>query len=84
MLRQKQRAIDNSVLADQIIRGIGMLFSQKGDNVEIKQIWDYYPNLFEEEKKTALEQKDINELEEFKQRRKRFAYNHNKKIGADD
>lgn len=82
--KQKQRAIDNSILADRIIRGIGMLFSQKGDNVEIKQIWDYYPGLFEEEKKNTLKQEEINELEEFKQRRKRFAYNHNKQIGADD
>ena len=83
-MKQKQRAIDNSILADQIIRGIGLLFSQKEDNVEIKQIWDYYPDLFEEEKKKAEEQKEINELEEFKEKRKRFTYNHNKQIGADD
>ena len=83
-MKQKQRAIDNSILADQIIRGIGLLFSQKEDNVEIKQIWDYYPDLFKGEKKKAEEQKEINELEEFKEKRKRFAYNHNKQIGADD
>ena len=83
-MKQKQRAIDNSILADQIIRGIGLLFSQKEDNVEIKQIWDYYPDLFKEEKKKEEEQKEINELEEFKEKRKRFAYNHNKQIGADD
>ena len=83
-MKQKQRAIDNSILADQIIRGIGLLFSQKEDNVEIKQIWDYYPDLFEEEKKKAEDQKEINELEEFKEKRKRCAYNHNKQIGADD
>lgn len=61
-----------------------MLFSQKEDSIETKLLWDYYPNLFEEEKKIALEQKEINELEEFKQRRKQFAYNHNRQIGADD
>ena len=83
-MKQKQRAIDNSILADQIIRGIGLLFSQKEDNVEIKQIWDYYRDLFKEEQKKAEEQKEINELEEFKEKRKRFAYNHNKQIGADD
>ena len=83
-MKQKQRAIDNSILADQIIRGIGLLFSQKEDNVEIKQIWVYYPDLFEEEKKKEEEQKEINELEELKEKRKRFAYNHNKQIGADD
>lgn len=70
-MKQKQRAIDNSILADQIIRGIGLLFSQKEDNVEIKQIWDYYPDLFEEEKKKAEEQKEINELEEFKEKKKK-------------
>lgn len=69
-MKQKQRAIDNSILADQIIRGIGLLFSQKEDNVEIKQIWDYYPDLFKEEKKKAEEQKEINELEEFKEKEK--------------
>lgn len=83
-MKQKQKAIDNSILADQIVRGIGMLFSQKEDEIETKHIWDYYPNLFEEEKKIALEQKELNELEEFKEKRKRFAYNHNRQIGADD
>lgn len=70
-MKQKQRAIDNSILADQIIRGIGLLFSQKEDNVEIKQIWDYYPDLFKEENKKAEEQKEINELEEFKEKKKK-------------
>lgn len=84
ILKQKQRAIDNSILADQIIRGIGMLFSEKEDNVEIKQLWDYYQKLFEEEKEAAFKQKELNELEEFKEKRRRFAYNHNKQIGADD
>lgn len=84
ILRQKQRAIDNSILADQIIRGIAALFSEKEDEIEIKQVWDYYPGLFKEEKKAAIEQKEANELAEFKQKRRRFAYNHNKQIGDDD
>lgn len=84
MMKQKQRAVDNAVLADQIIRGVGILFSQKADDVVTKQIWDYYPGLFEDEKKIALKQKEINELEEFKEKRRKFAYNHNKQIGADD
>lgn len=84
ILKQKQRAIDNSILADQVIRGIAALFSGKEDEIEIKQMWDYYPELFKEEKKATIEQKEANELAEFKEKRRRFAHNHNKQIGVDD
>ncbi|WP_412421821.1 hypothetical protein [Thomasclavelia spiroformis] len=82
-LKQKQRAIDNTILANQIINGIAILFSDEKDNIEQKNIWDYYPELFEKEKIKFEEECELEEFENFKKRRKQFAYNYNKKIGAD-
>lgn len=82
--KQKQRVIDNSILADQIVRGIGAMFSEKEDEVEIKQVWDYYPNLFDREKEVFEKQKDLEELEKFKEKRRKFALQHNKMMGDDE
>lgn len=82
-LKQKQRAIDNTILANQIINGIAILFSDEKDNIEQKNIWDYYPEFFEKEKMKFEEERELEEFENFKKRRKQFAYNYNKKIGAD-
>ena len=51
-MKQKQIAIHNHNLADQLLRGISIIFSEeKASESDIKQIWDYYPDLFEDEKK---------------------------------
>ncbi|WP_317437031.1 hypothetical protein [Thomasclavelia spiroformis] len=82
-LKQKQRAVDNAILAQQIIQGIGALFSEKDSEIEIKQLWDYYPGVFEDEKKLYEKQKEIDEFEKFKEKRREFAQRYNLKIGVD-
>lgn len=82
-LKQKQRATDNAILAQQIIQGIGALFSEKDSEIEIKQLWDYYPEIFEDEKKLYEKQKEIDDFEKFKEKRRKFAQRHNGKIRGD-
>lgn len=82
-LKQKQRATDNAILAQQIIQGIGVLFSEKDSEIEIKQLWDYYPEVFEDEKKLYEKQKEIDDFEKFKEQRRKFAQRHNGKIRGD-
>ena len=72
-------------LADQLLRGISIIFSEeKASESDIKQIWDYYPDLFEDEKKEYYIQKEQDEFESFKARRLRFANSYNKKFKGDD
>lgn len=84
-MKQKQIAIHNHNLADQLLRGISIIFSEeKASESDIKQIWDYYPGLFEEEKKQHLIEQEENEFENFKARRMKFANAYNKKFKGDD
>lgn len=82
-LKQKQRAIDNTILANQIINGIAILLSDEKDNIEQKNIWDYYPELFEKEKMKFEEERELEEFEKFKEKRREFAQRYNLKIGVD-
>lgn len=84
-MKQKQIAIHNHNLADQLLRGISIIFSEeKASESDIKQIWDYYPDLFEDEKKQHLIEQEENEFENFKARRMKFANAYNKKFKGDD
>ncbi len=82
--KQKQIAIHNQNLADQLLRGISAIFSEDSNNISIKEIWDYYPDLFIEEKKAYQQKQEQEEFERFKERRKQFAYQFNKKYEGDD
>jgi hypothetical protein len=41
--------------------------------------WDFYPELFEEERAFSEKQKEIEEFEAYKERRRQYAFNHNKR-----
>ena len=82
--KQKQTAIDNHILADQLLKGISVIFSEENKAIEINELWDYYPGLFEEEKKQHLIEQEENEFENFKARRMKFANAYNKKFKGDD
>lgn len=41
--------------------------------------WDFYPELFEEERLFSEEQKEKDEFEAYKERRRRYVLNHNKR-----
>lgn len=51
---------------------------------EFKQLWDYYPNLFDEEKREFDEQEELKELERFKEKRRAFAKVYNRKFERSD
>ena len=84
--KQKQKVIDNQVLADQIIRGVNLIVngSEKTNPDDlIKQLWDYYPDLFADEKRIYEQESEITAFEKFKAGRRRFAKNYNKRYKGD-
>lgn len=58
----------------------------KNSSIEIKQVWDYFPDLFENEKNKYMKQKEENELEEYKKKKRKYAAVHNsmRKIGDNE
>ncbi|WP_231385213.1 hypothetical protein [Candidatus Stoquefichus massiliensis] len=84
--KQKQVAVNNQILSDQIMRGINLIINgseKTNEDTQFKQLWDYYPDLFEDEKKQYYMEKQESEFEVFKNRRKRFASQYNKKYKGD-
>ena len=82
--KQKQRAIDNYYLADQIVAGFNLVMNgnENGENTP-HMLWYYYPGLFEEEKKLSKELQEQDELERVKAGRRRLANAMNKKLKGD-
>lgn len=81
IIKQKQKAIDNQILADQLIRGFNIIMNgnENSENT-MKQLWDYYPELFEEEKVFFEIKKEENDFENFKANRRKFANQYNRKF----
>ena len=79
--KQKQKAIDNYYLADQIVAGFNLIMNgnENGEN-NPHMLWDYYPGLFEEEKKLSKQLQEQDELERAKAGRRRLANAMNKKL----
>lgn len=57
--------------------------NENGDN-KLREIWDYYPELFKEEKELSEKMKEQDELEKAKAGRRRLAYAMNRKYKGDD
>lgn len=68
-----------------IIRGVNIIIngSDKSDGGQFKQIWEYYPELFKEEMESYLKQKQEEEFESFKNKRRRFANQYNRRYEGD-
>lgn len=75
----KKQAVLDSVLADQIVNKISKMFDKDND-VENKHLWDYFPSMFESEKKLFEIEKEQEEFEMFKERRRSFAFQHNQRM----
>lgn len=75
--KKKEKIIMLNFLSNQIIQGVAGLFDEK---VERMNIWDYFPELFKEEKREYLKDKEDEEFERFKARRKAFAMRIKKKM----
>lgn len=79
--KRKERIVDLYCQTSQIVEGFIKAFN--GGKLKL-QPWDYYPELFEEEKKDFEKMKEESELIEYKKARRRFAHEHNKKFKGDD
>ena len=80
--KQKQQAIHAHNLAQQIIEGINLIVNGDDNQKELHGLWDYYPDLFEEEKEKHKKQQEYNEFENLKAQRRKFANYHNRKYGG--
>lgn len=77
--KKKEKIVLNDILSTQIVSGLLKSFDR--DNViEIKYMWDYFPELFEEERKQFELEQQIEKLESFKEKRRSFARKHNERI----
>lgn len=73
----KEKMILNEILANQITDFISCLLDK--DNAEhIRRLWDYYPTLFDVEKKAQEMMKTESELQAYKARFMAFAEDHNR------
>lgn len=76
---QKTKLIFDSVLASQLVEGIAVMMNgSKG--ITVRQLWDYFPELFSAEKEQFDKAKIKEELNSFKETRNEFARRHNSKI----
>ncbi len=53
------------------------------NEITLKNIWDYYPSLFEDEKQLYQKRQEEQEFQNYKQRRMDFARMHNARFGGD-
>lgn len=81
--RKKEEAINNQILADQVIRGLCLIFNGSESEIKPLNLWDYYPELFNKEKDQYIQKQEDDEFEEFKTRRKEFMNRHNKLYKGD-
>ena len=56
-----------------------LLVEKLPDDYHKIQVWDIYPDLFKEEKKSFEQEQEADEFEHFKEKRRRFAEQHNRK-----
>lgn len=54
------------------------------NEMTLKNIWDYYPSLFEEEKNMYLKEHEEQEFQAYKQKRIEYARMHNARFGGVD
>lgn len=54
------------------------------NEMALKNIWDYYPSLFEEEKSLYQKEQEEQEFQDYKQKRMEFARIHNARFGGDE
>lgn len=74
--KNKEKAIFNSILAKQIGEQVAMLFDEKME-IQPMQLWQLYPNLFDEDKEKYEAEKRNSDLELYKAKMKDFMYRHN-------
>lgn len=67
------------VLAEVIVNRVAYGFSEKKDPSNLVQPWDMYPQLFPEEKRSAERAQEEQELENYKEARRKHAAEFNRR-----
>lgn len=75
---REQIMIQNYAVVD-LSQRIGAMFAEKGQKQEILHLWDFFPDLFEAERKHFEDGQKDEELERFKADRARFVRRHNER-----
>lgn len=73
-----------SVQAEQIFEGMVTIWSDKNSKPQRRQIWDYYPKLFEKEREAYEIQRQKEEMALYQAKFNDFVLRHNRKFGGDD
>jgi len=77
----KQDLLFQQVLSIQIRQEIMPFLVEKiPDDYKPKQLWDFFPELFEEEKKAYQSHREVEDLESLKEKRRLYASRVNKKM----
>lgn len=74
--QMKQRLIEKHFLAKDIAQYISLILNGS-DEVQIVELWDYFPDLFAQERPEAEKKKQERELAVYKAKMIDFAYRHN-------
>lgn len=72
----KQRLIEKHFLAKDIAQYVSLILNGS-DEVQIVELWDYFPELFGEEGPEVEKKRQENELAVYKAKMIDFAYRHN-------
>ncbi|RZT02902.1 hypothetical protein [Cuneatibacter caecimuris] len=75
---REQIMIQNYAVVD-LSQRIGAMFAEKGQKQEILHLWDFFPDLFDAERKQFEDGQKDEELERFKADRARFVQRHNER-----
>ena len=74
---RKEKIIDSYRLSQMIANNVSLLFSNDAKTLEV---WDYAPELFQEEKEQVEKARQEQEMRLHKERMRAFAESHNRKM----
>lgn len=75
--KQKEKIVESYRLSQMIANNVSLLLSKDAKPLEI---WDYAPELFEEEKEQVEQARQQEEMRLHKERMRLFAESHNRKM----
>ena len=75
--KQKEKIIESYRLSQMIANNVSLLLSKDAKPLEV---WDYAPELFEEEKEQVEQARREQEMRLHKERMRMFAESHNRKL----
>ena len=77
--KRKQKIMDDFLLAEVIAHNMATMLFSENDKKPMEMPWDYYPSLFEKEKEIYEEKLRQIEFEEYKERRREYIAEFNRR-----